>query len=268
MGIRKEIERLEAEEQAKQERIRQERLVIIGKIKERLDFLNEEARALVRPHLQILQESGAIEVLGELKEVAGIEEEVEIRAAVSYLRPFIATDKHGVNRIDHWGEERSDFEGEGLSFTGGFPNFGEYRPYHRVSLESEYYESLLEGNLNPDHLREELRKYSLIDPKKFKVKDCFVSLTCCCKNYVVGDVGETEHISIERDLLFRSLWPNKAVKLQSQRRRECWGDDTTVEEKDLFYFPEKDWPNLIQRELLEKIVAKSYYNLVKESKDS
>ena len=58
MGIRKEIERLEAEEQAKQERIRQERLVIIERLKKGWIFLNEEARALVRLIFKFFKNQG------------------------------------------------------------------------------------------------------------------------------------------------------------------------------------------------------------------
>lgn len=256
MGIRKEIERLEAEEQAKQERIRQERLVIIGKIKERLDFLNEEARALVRPHLQVLQESGAIEVLRELKEVAGIQSDVEVLTSVFYHCPIRG--ESGGWRRHNWEERQVTFEKEDLVINDRFPNFMDPDWYYSRELnsatESDYYNKLLE--YDSDFLREEANFFSLIKPKEFKSSGS-VSLLCCSDMESIGGLYEFCGYRTTSDtLLLSSLWPDRAVKL---RLKHHSSESDTVEH-DLFYFPEKDWP---KRELLEKAVAKSYYDLVK-----
>ena len=55
MGIRKEIERLEAEKEG-------ERTDVIKKFNKMVDILNGQARALIYPRFQILQQSRAIEV--------------------------------------------------------------------------------------------------------------------------------------------------------------------------------------------------------------
>jgi len=86
MGIRKEIERAQAEKRSEEEAIRQERLRVVGKINERINFLNEQARVRIRPYLRTLQESGAIEVLRELG--AEINGPTEIGAWVSWSKGF------------------------------------------------------------------------------------------------------------------------------------------------------------------------------------
>lgn len=255
MGIGKEIERLQAEEQARQEKIKQEKLVIIGKIKERLDFLNGEARALVRPHLQILQESGAIEVLRELKEVAGIQSDVEVLTSVFYRCPIRNESERWRRR--NWKEERVIFKNEDLVINKGFPNFSDPDWYSSRELnsatESDYYNKLLEYSF--DFLREEANFYSLIKPKEFKSSGS-VSLKC---HDDVASGYDCLYRETSETLLFSSLWPDRAVKLKVEYYDSDRSTGNTVE-KDLFYFPEKDWQ---KRELLEKVVAKSYYDLVK-----
>lgn len=243
--MKEELERAQAEEQRRQEIKRQEDLDMIKSLKERLNFLNEEARALVRPHLQTLQESGAIEVLRELKEVAGIEKEVGIEAKVSYPSPWIIeTDKRGVDKIVMGFEDMIYFRASEGQIVGGF----------HMSHKLE------EDNPNPVDVREELRKYSLVNPKKFRDKGCDVSLLCYYDCHISGgEPGNPYYDIIIRKLLFRSLWPAKAVKLLSVEE-----ETPKLEvEKDLFYFPERDWQ---KRELLERVVAKSYCGLVKKRK--
>ncbi len=263
MGIRKELERLGAEEQAKQEKINQEKLVIIGKIKERLGFLNEEARALVRPHLQVLQQSGAIEVLMELKEAAGIEDEVEINAAVSYLCPIRRgkVGKYGISEIRERERRNVYFRGEEFVEGNEFFNFGEDNDYKKTEPN---YNGFLEYSIGSLHGT--IETLSLISPKDFKVNSCSVELGCYHNSGRKGGYYEASIWYENKTLLFCSLWPEKAVKLvkvtDDFEPRHSYDNfyprHNPRDGVDLFCFSEEKWG---EKALLEKKVAQAYYAL-------
>jgi len=72
MGIRHEIERLRLEEQARLNQTRRQRGRLIGEIKATDERLRAAAREFAIPYSQKLRESGAVEVLGELREAEGL----------------------------------------------------------------------------------------------------------------------------------------------------------------------------------------------------
>jgi len=256
MEIRKEIERLQVEKQVEKETLEQERLRVVGRINERVDSLNEQARALIRPHLQILQQSGAIEVLRELKEEVGGEmDDVHIQAGVAYSGK-IPRQRSQDGELVFIGEDLRGVTEQNLIY--------EYFSYYPDTYKPSSYNSMEEEEKNSgrypgaqfsfslDDLKKREKSLCLLNSKRFKVEYCRVSLLLAYDYHSASHDGSA--YTEEKVIWFDSF-------LRPHRRVELRGDNSFKgEAKELspLSIPENQWGN---RELLEKIVARAYFDL-------
>ncbi|MGI6278366.1 MAG: hypothetical protein ACOYJ8_00930 [Patescibacteria group bacterium] len=279
MGIRKEIQRLEAEGLREKETIKQERVSICERISERIDFLNEQARVLIRPYFQPLLQSGVGDVLRELREAVELKEEVQFGAEISYLGPLERKAAPISDGKERRYEESVCFAGEDLRASN--PSFLA-NAFFGATEEEEYsfrcdeVSSLLkdrDGRMvrsndfeslarDRDSWNEVLNRLLFIEPRHLRVEDCFVALKCLSWHYYTGYGEGSQKVEETRWLLFYPIESGKAVMLKKSYQfprglKEFCSDS----DFDLFSFPKREWEN---RGLLERKVAEAYYALKKE----
>lgn len=245
MGIKEEVERLRREEK---ERIQEEKTGLIKAIDQKVALLNESARRLIIPSLEKLKQSGAIEVLEELRtdfrlktRWGGAEEaQVDVNCLISY-----PAEVYGPLRIKDF-RTNDEFKFKNGQLLGGWDDF-------RF------------GTIQDDlsEVRKRFEYLSGINPGQFKLSRCAATLRwgsgrIDSTNY---EDGTSTSLELYEQLSFL-LFPSGGNQYLLQLVYEPMGPASFYRAKRIIAkFPEDQW----NKGLLRKAVAEASYSLLPQS---